>query len=127
MPTGKVRFFDAAKGFGFIAKDGGGDVHVRANALPEGVASLKPGQRVEFGVFEGRRGEQALSVEILETPASLSKALRKKPSEMAPIVEDLIKVLEGVGAGYRHGRHPDARHAEKLAQALRRVADELEL
>ena len=51
MPTGKVRFFDADKGFGFITKDDGGDVYVRDNALPAGVAALKAGQRVEFGVI----------------------------------------------------------------------------
>lgn len=34
VPSGKVRFYDADKGFGFIAKDGGGDVYVRADALP---------------------------------------------------------------------------------------------
>lgn len=127
MPTGKVRFFDADKGFGFITKDGGGDVYVRSNALPAGVTSLKPGQRVEFGVFEGRRGEQALSLQVLEAPVSLSKSLRKKPAEMAPIVEDLIKVLDDLSNGYRRGRHPDPRKAEKVAQLLRRVADELEL
>ncbi|HMR49929.1 MAG TPA: cold-shock protein [Arachnia sp.] len=127
MPTGKVRFFDADKGFGFITKDGGGDVYVRANALPAGVTALKAGQRVEFGVIEGRRGEQALSLQVLEAPVSLSKASRKKPAEMAPIVEDLIKVLDHIGNGYRHGRHPDSRQAENVAQLLRRVADELEL
>lgn len=34
MPTGKVRFYDATKGFGFLTKDGGGDVYVNASALP---------------------------------------------------------------------------------------------
>ena len=73
MPTGKVRFYDADKGFGFIAKDGGGDVYVRSNVLPAGVEALRAGQRVEFGVMEGRRGEQALSVRLVETAPSLSK------------------------------------------------------
>ncbi|SHJ79475.1 cold shock protein (beta-ribbon, CspA family) [Tessaracoccus bendigoensis DSM 12906] len=127
MPTGKVRFFDADKGFGFITKDDGGDVYVRSNALPEGVASLKPGQKVEFGVIEGRKGEQALSLRVLETPPSLSKAQRRNPEDMAVLIEDLIKMLDGIGNGYRHRRHPDSRQAEKVAQVLRRVADELEL
>ena len=48
MPVGKVRFYDAEKGFGFLTKDEGGDVYVRANALPPGVTSLRAGQRVEF-------------------------------------------------------------------------------
>lgn len=128
MPTGKVRFFDADKGFGFIAKDGGGDVFVRASNLPDGVTTLKAGQRVEFGVMEGRRGEQVLPpLTVLDTPPSLSKATRKKPQEMAVIVEDLIKMLDGLGNAYRHGRHPEERQAEKIAAVLRRVADELEL
>ncbi|GAA3862249.1 cold-shock protein [Tessaracoccus defluvii] len=127
MPTGKVRFFDADKGFGFITKDDGGDVYVRSNALPEGVTALKAGQRVEFGVVEGRRGEQALSLRVVEAPVSLSKAQRKNPEQMAVIIEDLIKMLDGIGNDYRHRRHPDGRHAGKVAQLLRRVADELEL
>lgn len=127
MPTGKVRFFDADKGFGFITKDGGGDVFVRAGVLPEGVTSLKAGQKVEFGVMDGRRGEQALSVRLLDAPPSLSKASRKKPEQMAVIVEDLINLLDDVGSGYRRGRHPDDKMAANVAQLLRRVADELEL
>lgn len=127
MPSGKVRFYDAEKGFGFIAKDGGGDVYVRANVLPEGVTSLKAGQRVEFGVIEGRRGEQALSVELVEAPPSLSKASRKKPEQMAVLFEDLIKLLDGLGTGYRHGRYPDPKASAKTASMLRAVADELEL
>ena len=127
MPVGKVRFYDAEKGFGFLTKEGGGDVYVRANALPSGITTLKPGQRVEFGVIEGRKGEQALSLTLLEAPPSLSKASRKKPEQMAMLTEDLIKLLDGIGAGYRRGRHPDSRHAHKIAQLLRAVADELEL
>ena len=127
MPTGKVRFFDAEKGFGFITKDDGGDVYVRSNALPEGITALKPGQRVEFGVIEGRKGEQALSLHVLETPPSLSKAQRRKPEDMAVLMEDLIKMLDGLSNGYRQRRHPDSRQAAKVAQVLRRVADELEL
>ena len=127
MPTGKVRFFDADKGFGFITKDGGGDVFVRASVLPEGVTALKAGQRVEFGVMDGRRGEQALSLELLEAPPSLSKNLRKKPEQMAPIVEDLINLLDGIGNGYRRNRHPEEKTAASVANLLRRVADELEM
>ncbi|MCT1458440.1 cold-shock protein [Aestuariimicrobium sp. p3-SID1156] len=127
MPIGKVRFYDADKGFGFITKEGGGDVYVRSTVLPAGVTALKAGQKVEFGVIEGRRGEQALSVELLEAPPSLSKASRRKPEQMAVVVEDLIKLLDGIGNGYRHGRHPDSRQAQKVASVLRAVADELEL
>lgn len=128
MPTGRVRYFDAEKGFGFLTRDDGADdVYVRVSALPAGVTSLKRGQRVEFGVVEGKRGEQALSLRLLDPPPSLSKAQRKSPDQMAVIVEDLIKMLDGLGNGYRRNRHPDPRHATKTAAVLRAVADELEL
>ncbi|MDR0959871.1 MAG: cold-shock protein [Propionibacteriaceae bacterium] len=127
MPEGKVRFFDAEKGFGFIAKDGGGDVYVRASVLPVGVTTLKPGQRVEFGVAEGRRGEQALSLTLIDPPPSLSKAQRKSTEQLTTITEDLIKVLDGIGNAYRRGHYPDSRTSEKVAHMLRGFADELEL
>jgi len=127
MPTGKVRFYDESKGFGFIAKDGGGDVYIRASVLPAGVATLKPGQRVEFGVADGPKGEQALSVAVIELPESLSKARRKSAEQLTIITEDLIKLLDSIGNGYRRGRYPDPKLAEKVAHMLRGFADELDL
>jgi cold shock protein len=131
VPTGKVKWFDAEKGFGFLSQDDGPDVYVRTEALPEGTTTLKAGTRVEFGIAQGRRGDQALQVRILDVPASVqrnqSHARRKKPEEMVPIVEDLIRLLDGVGEAYRHGRHPDARQARPTAKLLRALADELEL
>ena len=127
MPTGKVRFYDPEKGFGFITKDDGGDVHFRSSVLPAGVTTLRPGQRVEFGIVEGRKGEQALSLTLVDPPASLSKAQRKDPESLAVMFEDLIKLLDSIGAGYRRGRYPDERQATKTAAMLRAVADELDL
>jgi len=128
MPTGKVRFFDAEKGFGFITKDDGGDVYIRSTALPAGVTALKTGQRVEFAVMEGRKGEQALPpVTVLDAPASLSKAARRKPEQLATVFEDLIKMLDNLGAAYKRGHYPDEKTAAKTASLLRAVADELEL
>jgi CspA family cold shock protein len=127
VPTGKVRFYDAEKGFGFITKDDGGDVYVRAQALPAGLATLKAGQRVEFGVIDGRKGEQALSVAVIEVPASLSKAQRKPPETLAVMFEDLIKLLDTIGNGYRRNRYPEPKLATKVSAMLRAVADELEL
>ena len=127
MPTGKVKWYDAEKGFGFLSKEDGDDVYVRANALPAGVPSLKPGTRVEFGVVQGRKGDQALQVRVLEPTQSVSKAMRKKPEVMVNIVEDLIRLLEGVENGYRNGRHPDPKTAKPTAMLLRALADELEL
>ncbi|WP_020578072.1 cold-shock protein [Actinopolymorpha alba] len=127
MPAGKVKWYDAEKGFGFLTKDDGGDVYVRASALPSGVTSLKAGQRVEFGIVAGRKGDQALSVRLLEPPPSVSKAMRKKPDEMVVIVEDLIKLLDGLEGTYRRERHPDPRTSKQVSTVLRALADELEL
>ena len=131
VPTGKVKWFDADKGFGFLSQEDGPDVYVHADALPEGTSSLKPGTRVEFGIAQGRRGEQALQVRVLDRAPSVSRnqrdQRRKKPDEMATIVEDLIRLLDGVGESYRHGRHPEAKTARPTAKLLRALADELEL
>ena len=130
MPTGKVKWYDAEKGFGFLSKDEGGDVYVRSDALPAGTGTLKAGTRVEFGIAQGRRGDQALQVRVLDAPASVarnqSQARRKKPEEMAPIVEDLIRLLDGIGSSYRRGRHPESRTARPAAKLLRALADELD-
>ena len=127
MPTGKVKWYDAEKGFGFLSKDDGGDVYVRAEALPAGVATLKAGTRVEFGVVQGRKGDQALQVRVLEPTQSVSKAMRKKPSDMVNIIEDLYRLLENIEKGYRNGRHPDPKAVKPTAMLLRALADELEL
>lgn len=130
MPTGKVKWYDEAKGFGFIADDAGGDVFVHANALPAGTALLKPGSRVEFGIVEGRRGNQALSVRVLEAPPSVAAAQRerhRKPVEdMVVIVEDVIKLLDNVSNTLRRGKYPDKATARKVAQVLTAVASDLE-
>ena len=127
MPTGKVKWYDAGKGFGFLSKDDGGDVYVRASALPAGVETLRSGARVEFGIVEGRRGDQALQVRLLEPMPSLAKNQRKSPEEMTLIVEDTIKLLDGLEGAYRRGRHPDAGAAKRSGALLRALADELEV
>jgi CspA family cold shock protein len=126
VPTGKVKWFSADKGFGFLAREDGEDVFVHRDALPAGVTELKPGQRVEFGIVAGRRGDQALSVRVLDPLPSVAKAMRKTPDEMVAIVEDLIKLMDGLETTYRRDRHPDQKTSHNIATVLRRVADDLE-
>ncbi|WP_026531043.1 cold-shock protein [Haematomicrobium sanguinis] len=125
MPTGKVKFFDAEKGFGFLAADDGQEVFLHASALPSGVTDVKAGTRVEFGIADGRKGAQALSVRLLEAP-SVVRAQRKPADEFATIVEDVIKMLDDLSNGLRKGRYPDRSHSSKVATVLRRVADDLD-
>ena len=131
MPTGKVKWYDAEKGFGFLSREDGDDVYVRSSSLPEGTTTLKAGTRVEFGILSGRKGEQAHQVRVLDAPPSVAQnqrnAQRKKPEDMVSIVEDLIRLLEGVEETYRAGRHPEARTGKPTAKLLRGLADELEL
>jgi CspA family cold shock protein len=126
VPTGKVKWFNSEKGFGFLSRDDGGDVFVHSSVLPAGVDTLKPGQRVEFGVVAGHRGDQALSLTLLETP-SVAAAQRKKPDELLSIVQDLTTLLENVGQTLERGRYPDKASGKKVAGLLRAVADQLDV
>ncbi|HET7043023.1 MAG TPA: cold-shock protein [Gemmatimonadales bacterium] len=63
MATGTVKWFNDAKGFGFIAQEGGKDVFVHHTAInADGFRSLKEGERVEFDIVEGPKGLQAANV-----------------------------------------------------------------
>ena len=136
MPTGKVKWYDSEKGFGFLSQEDGEDVYVRSSALPEGVEGLKAGQKVEFGLATGRRGPQALSVKLIDAPPSLVRARRDaapatehkhSPDELHGMVEDMITLLEGaVQPELRRGRYPDKKVARRVSEVVRAVAAELD-
>ncbi len=66
LTTGTVKFFNAEKGFGFISREQGDDVFVHfSNIVGEGYKSLDEGQRVEFDVAPGRKGEEAQNVRVV--------------------------------------------------------------
>ncbi len=126
MPTGRVKWFSLEKGFGFIASDEGEDVYLAASALPAGATTVKPGTKLEFSVIDSRKGPQAMSVHIVEAPTSLAENARIGNDDLAAIIEDTIKMLDKVGNGLRHGRHPSGAEAERLGRVLRGIASQLE-
>ena len=127
MPTGKVKWFDSERGFGFLTTDEGQEVFLHSSALPKGVATVKPGTRMEFGIVDGRRGAQALAATVLARTPSVARNTRKPPEDMAVLTEDLIRLLDGMSNGLRAGRYPDRAHGHKIASILRTVADELDV
>lgn len=131
MPSGKVKWYDKEKGFGFVTRDDGGDVFVPKGALPAGVEELSSGSRVEFGVAAGRRGEQALSLRVLEAPQTVGPkpvpiADRRSPDELHAMIEDMVRVLETVQSELRRGRYPERARARQVAQIVHAVAGQLE-
>ena len=135
MPTGKVKWYDADKGFGFLSQEEGEDVYVRSSALPEGVEGLKAGQKVEFGLASGRRGPQALSVKLIDPPPTLAKTRREastvehkhSPDELHGMVEDMNTLLEStVQPDLRKGRYPDRKVARRVSEVVKAVAQELD-
>ncbi|CAN5397621.1 cold-shock protein [soil metagenome] len=137
MPTGKVKWYDVEKGFGFLSQEEGEDVYVRSSALPEGVEGLKAGQKVEFGVAAGRRGPQALSLKLIDPPPTLARAPRREPAstvehkhtpdELHGMVEDMITLLEGtVQPDLRKGKYPDRKIARRVSEVVKAVARELD-
>ena len=124
MPTGKVKFYDDQKGFGFITGDDGEPVFLHASSLPDGTTSVKAGTRLEYGVVQGKKGSQALSVRMLEEQPSLAKMSRRSADDMAVIVEDLVKELDRISGDLHHGRYP--KNGTRIAAILRHVADQLD-
>lgn len=64
--TGRVKFFNEDKGFGFIARDHGGkDVFLHRSALPPGYSTLEDGTAVEFDLVDDKKGVKAAAVQVI--------------------------------------------------------------
>ena len=123
MPTGRVKWFDADKGFGFITAESGEQVFLHSSSLPEG-AEVKAGTRLDFDMVDGRKGKQVLKARLLEPP--VVKRRRRDAETTAVMIEDVIRLLDEASGSLRRGRYPESAHAQKIAEVLRAIADELE-
>ena len=128
MPTGKVKWFNPEKGFGFLAREDGPDVFVHKDALPAGTDGAQAGSA--RGVRHRRRASGATrrcrcasSTRCRRWPPPVREQSRKKPDELVPIIEDLIKLLDDVGEGLRRGRHPDRAESRKVGLGAARRRD----
>jgi cold shock protein len=66
MVNGTVKFFNAEKGYGFIAREGGDDIFVHFSQIEgEGYRTLQQGQKVEFEIGPGRKGDEARNVRVV--------------------------------------------------------------
>lgn len=66
MSTGKVKWFNESKGFGFIENEEGGDVFVHFSSIQaEGFKTLTEGQRVSFDIAQGKKGQEATNVKAI--------------------------------------------------------------
>jgi cold shock protein len=128
VPTGRVKWYDTEKGFGFVTRDDGGDVFVHKAALVTGVTELTPGQRVDFSVVEGRKGNQAMALKVLEAPTSVAELRRRPAEELHGLIEDMIKVIEAkLLPELRRDKYPDKKTAKTIAELMHAVAKELEV
>ncbi|HIW95397.1 MAG TPA: cold shock domain-containing protein [Candidatus Corynebacterium gallistercoris] len=126
MPTGKVKWYDADRGYGFVSNPGNDDVYVGSQVLPEGVTELVKGQRLEYEFFAGRRGPQALTVTVLDEGPRRAQH-KFNADQLQQMVQDTITLLDSrVLPGLQHGRRPEAKEARQIAEILRTIARELD-
>lgn len=125
MPIGKVKWFDADKGFGFVSNPGDEDVYVGRNVLPEGVDELVQGQRIDFDFAAGHRGPQALRVKVLDKPRRRTPS--RKPDELSSMLSDVMTLLETqVQPVLAQGRYPERKTGRQVAEILRAIAKDLD-
>lgn len=128
MPIGKVKWYDADRGFGFVSNPGDEDVYVGKQVLPQGVDELFAGQRIEFDFAAARRGPQALRVKVLDNGRAGRRPHHKyKPDDLNGMISDMVTLLESkVQPDLQAGRFPDRKSGRQVAEILRAVARELD-
>ena len=126
MPTGKVKWYDPERGYGFVSNPGDEDVYVGSQVLPEGVTELVKGQRLEYEFVAGRRGPQALTITVLDEGPRRAKH-KFSTEQLQQMVQDTITLLDSrVLPGLQSGRRPDSKEGRHIAEILRTIAREID-
>ena len=127
MPTGKVKWYDADRGYGFVGNPGDEDVYVGSAVLPEGVTELVKGQRLEYEIVSGRRGPQALTVTILDEGPKRAQH-KYTPEQLQSMVQDTITLMDqSLLPVLESGRRPERKTARQISEILRTIARELDV
>ena len=122
VPTGKVKWYDAEKGFGFLPPTRAATSTCASDALPDGVTTLKSGTRVEFGLVQGRKGDQAIQVRVLDAAAvGARKAHAQEARGHGQHRRGPHAAAGGSEQTYRRGRHPDAEDGQADREAAARA------
>lgn len=129
MATGTVKWFNAEKGYGFIAVDDGPDVFVHYSAIEAGSPALEEGQRVEFEISQGQKGLQAQSLALVDSTATASSHEQQSRSAARDAHCALACIGEARGklsVQPRPEYGSTAAHARRLARVLNALADHYE-
>lgn len=130
MPTGHIKWYDPEKGFGFVTNPGSDDVFIGQLSLPEGVTELHKGQKVEYEMMSGRKGDQVSRIielgPVPEEPRRRRQERKFEPEQLQSMIQDVITLLEGIQPGLQHGRYPERKEGRQVADVLRAVARELD-
>lgn len=127
MPTGRVRWFDAARVMASSPVRKARTCSCRLRPYPLASPRCARGPRWSIPWWICRRGPQAMDVRLIASAPSLVKATRPKADDIAAICEDLIKMLDAAGNTLRRHRYPSAADSKKLATLLRAVADQFDV
>lgn len=131
MATGRVKFYNPEKGFGFLSQDDGGDdVHVRATALAAGIRELTRGTRVQFEVSTGPQGLRANAVRPLSADprnTTAGESPRLSAAALDALITDLIAVLDNsVLPQLGKGIYPDPARSKNAAAMAHTVIHNLD-
>ena len=127
MPSGRVKWYDAERGFGFVTSTEGEDCFLSSKVLPEGVEELHKGQRIDYDFFTGNKGPQVLRVHHVEPAKNESRKRTYTADQLGSMIADVVTLLENnIQPGLMHNRYPDRKTGRQVAEILRAIAKELD-